>query len=137
MPGVYKIPPLGTLEAYPAAVRQWETVYEYARDSGYSERRSAMQAWAAVKRSGFRKDAHGIWRPPNNPGGTTMAKAKKRAKRKTPVEKARTRLRALEHIGEALAATAKARKELHGPKACEAALRRAEAALDSATKKLC
>lgn len=66
-----------------------------------------------------------------------MAKAKKKRKRKTPVEKAREKLKALEYIGEALAASAKARKELHGPKAAEAALKRAEAALNSATKKLC
>lgn len=66
-----------------------------------------------------------------------MAKAKKRKKQKTPVEKARARLGALEHIGEALEATAKARKALHGPKTCEAALRRAEVALKRATQTLC
>lgn len=57
--------PLGTLERIPKGARMWEDVYESALDRGYSEERSAMQAWGAVKRAGYHQDRAGTWRAPN------------------------------------------------------------------------
>lgn len=41
--------PTGNLP--PKAARQWEHVYRSAIDRGYSESRSAQQAWGAVKQN--------------------------------------------------------------------------------------
>lgn len=61
--------PLGTLERLPKATRMWEAVYESAQERGFSEERSAQQAWGAVKRAGYHQDAEGVWHAPrdNNP----------------------------------------------------------------------
>lgn len=56
--------PIGTLARLPKAARMWEDVYTSALDRGYSESRSAKQAWGAVKRAGYYRDVTGAWRAP-------------------------------------------------------------------------
>jgi hypothetical protein len=48
----------------PKAKRMWEDVYESALERGYSESRSAQQAWGAVKNAGYWQDAEGVWHAP-------------------------------------------------------------------------
>lgn len=56
--------PLGTLERLPKATRMWEAVYESAKERGFSEERSAQQAWGTVKRAGYYQDRDDVWRAP-------------------------------------------------------------------------
>ena len=82
MPAPAGPPALGSLARFPKAVRMWEHVYTSARDRGYSESRSASQAWGAIRNAGYHKDAAGRWQEKT----TTMAKRKtkkKATKRKT------------------------------------------------------
>ena len=54
--------PIPVLDHLPRANRIWGSVYDAARAEGYSERRSAMMAWGAVKKQGYYKGADGTWR---------------------------------------------------------------------------
>lgn len=57
---------LGTLAKLPKAKRMWEDVYQSALDRGYSESRSAQQAWGAVKNAGYWEDDKGVWHAPRS-----------------------------------------------------------------------
>ena len=56
--------PLGTLERLPKGARMWEAVYRSALDRGFSEERSAQQAWGTVKRAGYWQDEDDVWHAP-------------------------------------------------------------------------
>ncbi len=76
--------PIPVLDHLPRANRIWGSVYDAGRAEGYSERRSAMMAWGAVKKRGYYKGADGTWRAPR---AAPRKKAKKRTNKKTPKKK--------------------------------------------------
>ncbi len=79
--------PIPVLDHLPRANRIWGSVYDAARAEGYSERRSAMMAWGAVKKQGYYKGADGTWRASKK---RAKKKTHKRAKKRTNVKKKRT-----------------------------------------------
>ncbi len=70
--------PIGTLARLPKAARMWEDVYQSALKRGYSESRSARQAWGAVKQAGYYQDATGTWRAPSRAGGRKSSTSERR-----------------------------------------------------------
>jgi len=88
--------PIPVLDHLPRANRIWESVYDGARAEGYSERRSAMAAWGAVKKQGYSKGPDGIWRASKAKKPTKRVKKrtnKKPTKKRTPAQE-RAALRA-------------------------------------------
>lgn len=90
MPAPFEPPACGTLPD--KGCRMLEHVYESARERGFSKRRSAQQAWGAVKRH-YVQGPDGVWRArkkrkkSGNPHGDRGVK-KRTAKRGMTIESA-------------------------------------------------